>query len=94
LGKTGARCGTDSIRRAASKLVPAGNVQEKRKSDTEIETDVKGVVFGDKRNGGGPYGVLVHVKYRLPNVNGFSELQHSDPKSHGAYTDPSVRLTL
>jgi hypothetical protein len=32
-------------------LVPAGNVQEKGKSDTEIETDVKGVVFGERRNG-------------------------------------------
>jgi hypothetical protein len=79
-------------------LVPAGNVQEKRKSDTEIETDVKGVVFGDKRNWGESYGVLVHVKYRLPGITSLSVLQHSDPKAREAHTtvisDLSVRLTL
>jgi uncharacterized protein involved in high-affinity Fe2+ transport len=34
-------------------LVPAGNTQEKRESDTEIESDVKGVAFRaqGRRNG-------------------------------------------
>lgn len=47
---------------------------------------------------GASYGVLVHEKYRQPNINGFSVLLQSDSKAHEAHTtvvsELPVRLTL